>query len=173
MLANEAEHALAEVALGRRRAQEHKGYAAAGSVLILWGIVWFVANLISQFLPYLAGLAWSTGIVIATVWTVTRPRHVDDGRILGTWLVIAVYLGITLAIVGADVRLADFLISLMVGATYLIVGIWAGLRFALLGATLVAVALIAWIAAPDFLFVLLAIGGGGTLIVGGLWLRRA
>ena len=63
--------------------------------------------------------------------------------------------------------------DLVVAAAYVVLGVWAGARFALLGVALGAVVVAGWFVAPSWLFLCLGLGGGGTLLAGGLWLRRA
>lgn len=173
MLPGEAERALGEIEAGRRRAFELRGYAAAGSTLIAWGLVWVAANMVVQFVPRFGALAWGAGIVAALVWTFTRPRQLSEMRVLVTWLVLSAYVATIIAIAGAAAPLSATIIALSVAAAYVVLGIWAGLRFAVLGAILAAIALLAWTLSPGLLFLWLALGGGGTLILGGLWLVRA
>lgn len=168
-----AQAALDAVGRTRRHAGELRGYANAGNILMGWGIAWLVANLASQLDPSWARVAWPIAITGGVLWSVVRPRSGFDGRIFGTAIAAAGYVVLMLVLVRPDPRLANVLISLMVAVGYVVLGIWAGHRFALLGLALVAVILIGWFVVPLWLFACLALGGGGTLLVGGWWLRRA
>lgn len=173
MRPSEAGDALTEIARAQDLSGRLKGYATAGSTLIAWGLVWLIANLASQFAPVAAGPAWLIGSLAALLWSATRPPAPGSARILAAWLVCAGYLALVMAVVRTDHRTAAMLIALFVGAAYVVAGLWAGPRFIGLGAVLIAVALLAWLFAPAWLFLALALGGGGTLIAGGAWLSRA
>ena len=64
-------------------------------------------------------------------------------------------------------------ITLVVAAAYVIAGCWAGARYAVVGAVLAGVAIGLFHLAPDFVPVVVPFVGGGTPILGGVWMRRA
>ncbi len=64
-------------------------------------------------------------------------------------------------------------ITLLVAATYAIVGCWLGLRYAVVGAALAALAAGAFHLAPAQLPLIVSLLGGGALVLGGVWMRRA
>ncbi len=169
----DAQAALDAVGRTRRHANELRGYASAGSILMGWGVAWLVANLASQIDSSWARVTWPVAIAGGVLWSIARPGRGFDRRIFATAVTAAGYIVLTLILVRPDPRMANVLVSLMVAASYVVLGIWAGRRFALLGLTLVAVILIGWFVVPHWLFACLAFGGGGTLLVGGWWLHRA
>lgn len=166
--------ALDTVARSRRRAGVLRGYAGAGDVVIAWGGLWLVANAVMQVRPALAAMVWALGIAAITGWSMARARgRRDDWRVLAAAGIAVAYLIVLLAVVRADPGTAALLIALLVAAAYGVAGLWAGARFAVLGLMLAAVALGGWLVVPQWLFLCLALGGGGALIAGGWWLKRA
>lgn len=169
----EAASALSVVARSRRHAVELRGYADAGSTLIAWGIAWLVGNLASQFNSDVAPSIWLVAISAAALWSVTRRRRERDLRVLATVAAVVGFMFLLLVVVRADARTSNVVVSLLVAASYIVIGAWTGGRFAVLGLVLGAVVITGWFVVPAWLFACLALGGGGTLILGGLWLRRA
>lgn len=169
----EAASALRAVASARQQAVELRGYADAGSTLIAWGLAWVAGNLVNQFSSTVAPTIWMVGIVAAALWSMTRPRRERDWRILVTIAAVVGYMLLLLVVVRADTRTGNVAASLLVAASYIVLGAWTGRRFLVLGLVLCAVVIIGWFVVPAWLFLCLALGGGGTLLVGGLWLRRA
>lgn len=169
----EAASALDAVARSRRHAAALRGYAGAGSTLIAYGLAWVAGNATAQFAPAYAGVVWLIGIAAATLWSVTRPGSVRDWRIATTFAAVAAYTLLLLTIVDADARTGNVVVSLLVSVSYVVLGTWTGPRFIGLGLLLAAAVVVGWFLVPASLFACLALGGGGTLIAGGLWLRRA
>lgn len=167
-----ARESLRMIATVRRQTVELRNYRAAGSIVVVWGLVWLAGFGAQQFLPALAVWVWLVGWILALTWTATRPRHDGDWRSLATWLVALGSVGLLLMVVGADLRTAAMVFALVLAASYLVLGIWAGHRFALLGMLALITSCIGWWVAPAALFIALALGGGGALILGGLWLQR-
>lgn len=170
---DEATDALNTVAASRRRATELRNYASAGNALIGWGVAWLAGNLASQFTPHLANWVWFAGIAGATLIGMIGSPGRGDARILGTVAAALGFFLIATAVLHPDARQATALISLLVAASYVVLGLWTGHRFVWLGLLLVAAVLAGWFAIPAWLYLCLAIGGGGTLIAGGWWLRQA
>jgi hypothetical protein len=170
---SEATLVLADIATAKRKTLQLKGYAANGSILIAWGLAWLGGNLASQFSPSASPFLWGLGWAGALFWTATRPRQSGDGRVWATWLALVGFAALMIALLRADVPAASMMASLVVAAAYVILGIWAGHRFTVLGAALTVLIVIAWTLFPAWLFLCLGLGGGGVLILGGVWLRRA
>ena len=128
----------------------------------------------SQFAPAFAGRTWTIVIVAAILWSIgRRSRKRLDWRIFATAAIAAALVVITLAMSGAGPRAANAIISSFVAACYAVAGIWTGRRFVALAILLMAAIALGWFVLPQWLFLCIGIGGGGTLLAGGLWLRRA
>jgi hypothetical protein len=176
----DAKVALASVERTRRRSIELSHYAHAGNIVLAWGLVWLVCNLMTHFLPPWGINSWPVGIVLATAFCIVhgsrRPRTGDAGdwRVyasVGT--VIAAFVLVTLVAGVSDPRQTNAIISLYIAANYVALGIWTGPRYAWTGLFIAAVVMVAWFADRDHFHVWMGLGGGGALILSGLWLRRA
>lgn len=172
---DDAASALDAIERTRQRAFELRGYAHAGDIVMGWGLVWPVCNLLHYFAPQVT-LAWPVGIMLATVWSIFRGRRQGKGNwrasaSIGTVLALVV-LVVFIAQVDSSAQ-GNALISAFVAAVYVLQGIWTGQRFAWIGIAIAAFVLIAWFVDRAHLELWLGIGGGGALILSGLWLRRA
>lgn len=168
----QAQDSLHSIAAAQRQAFELRNYREVGSLVVAWGLVWLAGFATLQFLPALAAWVWPLGWAMALGWTATRPRRQGDGRTLVTWLVALGFVALLLLVVRADMPTAAMVFGLVLAASYLAMGIWAGRRFAMLGALVLVAAGFGWWLAPQWLYAALALGGGGALILGGLWLQR-
>lgn len=174
----DAASALDAVSRTRRRSFELRSYAHAGDVLIVWGLVWLICNLATYFGGPAAGKAWPVGVVIASIFSAVRGRAQGNGAprwrafaSIGTIIVLVALVSIIAGIRSPDQ--GNALISIFVAALYVLQGIWAGPRFAWIGLLLGALVCVGWFYDRPHLDLWLGIGGGGALIVTGLWLRRA
>lgn len=168
----QAQESLASITSARRKAIELRNYRQAGSTVTAWGLVWLSGYSAQQFVPYAAPWIWLIGWVVALIWTLTRPRTTYDVQVLATWGVALAFMGLLMFAIQADARITAMLFGLVLAASYAVLGIWAGKRFASLGALALFTSCIGWWLVPQWLFIVLALGGGGALIAGGLWLRR-
>lgn len=168
----QARDSLRTIATAQRQAFELRHYRGAGSIVVAWGLVWLIGFGTLQFAPALAHWAWPLGWILALAWTATRPRREGDGRTLASWLVALGFVTLLLLVIEADMRTAAMVFGLVLAASYLAIGIWAGRRFGILGALVLAAGATGWWLMPDWLFASLALGGGGALVLGGLWLQR-
>jgi hypothetical protein len=61
---------------------------------------------------------------------------------------------------------------LLLSAIYASMGLWMGARYILLGAFLAAATLAAYLFFKEFFFVWMAVVGGGSILLTGLWMRH-
>ena len=173
---DDAVTALESIERTRQRAFELRGYAHAGDIVIGWGLVWLVANLASYAAPQ-GSLAWPVGIVLATLWSIWRGRRghgKGDWRAWATAAAIVALLVLVFSIAGIETpQQGNALISIFVAAGYVMQGIWWGRRFAWIGLVIAGCVTAGWFFDRPHLELWLGIGGGGALILSGLWLRRA
>lgn len=173
---SDAASALDAIDRTRKRAFELRNYAHAGDIVIGWGLVWLVANLASYVTPR-GGLAWPVGIVLATLWSIWRGRGHGEGRGWrggATAATIAALVMLVVLIAGVDsTAQGNAMVSIFVAAAYVFQGIWWGQRFAWIGLVIAGCVVAGWFVDRAHLELWLGIGGGGALIVSGLWLRRA
>lgn len=171
---DDAAAALASVDTARARAGELRGYAHAGDILIAWGLVWLVCNLLTHVFVW-GAQSWPFGVALAVVWSIVRGRRGHgDARAGLTSLVVFAGVALIMLVTGVrDPMTANVAISLTVAAAYVVIGIWTGARFAWIGLALAALVLAGWFVDRTHLYLWLGLGGGGALLLSGWWLRRA
>lgn len=175
----DAAAALRSVDSARQHGAALRRYSSSASTVAFWGLIWLVCNLLSQFFPW--GMkSWLVGTPIGILWSMFHPLPRREGAGMDwRWplSIFAIFFILWLMGIVArphlDARSSDTLISLVVALAYIVTGIWSGMRIALLGIVLLGVICLAWFVFPAWLFLWLGIGGGGALILGGLWLARA
>jgi hypothetical protein len=185
---DEAAQALDEIGKARGRIVRLKGYHHGAPYFIVWGLIWLIANTVTQFWREQAGLVWPIGIGVgfltSTAIGILQTRNVKpsassiDGRI--GWRI-----GVTSLIYGAFIfclvyiaqpetgRQGNAMISIFFPFLYMAAGIWSGWRLFAIG-LVTAVAIMAgffWV--KDYFDLWMGVFGGGSLIAGGLWLRTA
>jgi hypothetical protein len=177
---DEAAQALGEIEAARSRFWQAKSYGYAAPFLIIWGLVWMVADLTLQFEPTW-GLAWpvaaSLGTVASLVAGVSLPRPKADRargwRNLGATLVVAGFFVALLNVIpitsGAEVH---SIFGLVFGFLYMGAGLWLGWRLFALGAALAVLTLIGFFAVHEWYALYMGLVSGGALVLGGLWLRK-
>lgn len=168
---------LAEIARIGERSRRLHGYAAGAPHMLLWGAIWVVGNLADQFMPALGGLAWPVLILLGVAGsTVLGARRSGRAKAAAAarWLASAVAVVAGLALVITVLRPADpaevnAAISLVVATAYALLGIWRGPVFLLLGIVIAAAVTAGWFLARDIFALVMAVIGGGALMLGG-WL---
>ncbi len=175
----EATDALRNIAQTERRSVSALGYRMAYPHLILWGVVWVIG-----YSAQAAQLGWdpmwlvlsSFGSIGSFIigWRMSRGRtKTFDWRYAASFLVFFLFVFAIFAIMKprADAQLAAFF-PVLVCAYYALVGIWTrGLRMLILAVALFAVTMGGFFWLPQYFDWLMAVAGGGGLILGGFWLR--
>jgi hypothetical protein len=180
---DEAARALGEIDQARGRLNEATAYGHASPFLIVWGVVWLVADALTQFAPRF-GLAWpvcvTTGMVVSIAIGVAlgakRPRPQQTGagwREAATWVAtMLMVFSLFLVVPVTSQREVHSVFGLIFGFIYVIVGLWLGWRMAALGAALVALTLVGFYLVHGWYALFMGVVAGGALIVGGFWLRK-
>ena len=163
---------LNDVAMARLKTAELRNYRGMGSIVSVWGLVWFLGFGAQAILPTASPWVWGVGWLGALAWTFTKPAKLHDFRALATWSVVTACLILILVVTRADQNTAAMIFALALAASYAILGIWLGNRFLALAAIVLGSASCGWWLLPHLLNLILALGGGGALILGGIWLRR-
>jgi hypothetical protein len=187
---DEAAQALSDIHDARSRVDKLHGYSDAAPFLILWGMVWLVANSTTQFVPALADMAWLVGILTGTTLTIVlasvqaKRRGARDISQAGQSAQVAIRMGVSQGVVLAffvamvtivwplDDRQFNALISLFWACAYMGVGVWIGMRLFWIGAITAVAILFGFLHIEQYYSLWMGIAGGGSLIAGGLWLRR-
>jgi hypothetical protein len=180
---DDATHALGEIDAARGRARQMRGYSRAAPFLILWGAIWMVCDLTSQFEPRWWP-AWPIGAVAGTIASTMlgfslpkeAPEHGEPAggwRHMASWLLVFAFIvSLFLVIPVTSNREIHSVFGLVFGFIYVGVGIWGGWRIIALGAALIALTLVGFFAIGQWYALYMGLVSGGALILGGLWLRK-
>jgi len=181
---DQAADTLRDIARAERRSFSAYGYQSAAPYLILWGIIWIIGYSAADIRPVYAGDTWLALLVIGFIASGVighraGRRAGNKGaavglRITATWIVMLAFFAAIFTImapVTGDQIGAFF--PLFFGTVYVVMGIWMGLRFVLVGAAIVALTMFGFFFIHPHFSLWLAAVGGGALLLGGLWLRKA
>jgi hypothetical protein len=182
---DQAAAALADIDRTERRTREAKGYAIASPYLVLWGLIWIVGyGACAMLPPERWGLPWiplAIGGMLASAWLGSKRRGERDGdsqgraaRSAAIGIAIAVFIGAVYYLFQPQSHLPYLIFPSFVAAlVYVLAGAVTRMqRFVWIGFGVFAVTLGGYIAAPQWSALWAAAGGGG-LVLGGLWLRKA
>jgi len=148
---------------------------------IIWGVVWLVGFLVSQFAPpAVSGPTWAGLDLLGGVATFLTGRRLGM-RVRTRW---SVRLGLFwLALVGygalwvwvslpLSANQGALLISLIAMFGYVVMGLWLDSRIAYIGLAVTALALFGYHVVPLYFSLWMALLGGGVLIGSGLYILR-
>jgi hypothetical protein len=174
----QAQEMLDQVEQTERRSQQFLGYWQYGVYAQVWGVVWIVAYLTTFFFPGHNGATWGICNAFGGLTTlILRVREGADGRggNRETWaiLIIVLFGAMASILIGARPKALEVFWTCLIMTGYMLSGLWTGLRWTILGAAVCAMSLFTyWFLMPWFELVM-AIAGGGGLLLGGTWMRRA
>ncbi|GAK32193.1 hypothetical protein JCM17846_03220 [Iodidimonas nitroreducens] len=178
----EADQTLKDIAGTMERTHLGLGYRATAPHLLLWGIIWFVGYSLNALI---SGPQWHwlplliIGIP-ASGWLGARSlRGLHTSAQKGVLnyalssLVGFVFFFILFALLPPlDPRQMGSLFPLIVAAIYAITGIWSGKsRLAFVGVAVALLVILAAFILPAHFNLIMAVAGGGALVLGGLWMR--
>jgi hypothetical protein len=181
---SDAEEALAAIQVIMQKARRSISSSGAYAFFIIWGMVWLIGFLGNQFLPVtiiryiwlgidlLGGLAsWVIG---SRMNRNVRPAAgaVQGKRIAWFWILLCLY---AVAAIGVawplDVKQIALFIILFVLTGWMAMNLLFSFGSAWPTLAITALALAGYFLAPDYFYLLMAILGGGGLIVFGLYIR--
>jgi hypothetical protein len=182
MEAEEAQLALEQIRLATEQARRAVARSGTGWIFIIWGCVWFVGYLGSQFLAGPAsGLLWlvldTLGGIATAIVGVRSSRRVRTGygwRVAGLWLALMAYVSLLVWIAWPmpPDRMVLF-ITVAISFGYVFVGLWLSPVLLWTGLSLTALAILGWLLVPAYLGYWIAFLGGGGLIGLGIYILRA
>ena len=186
---DEAAESLRNIEQAQSRSFEAYGYKAAAPFFFIWGLVWMVGYTAGDFWPYYAGTRiWPALLLLAFIASAIFGRRAGRGsdpasrarnarigwRIVASWIVVSVFITVVMNVLRPATPEQDAaFVPLLVAAAYAILGIWMGVRFVIAGAAIAALTLGGFYFLHPHFQLWMAGVGGTTLIVTGLWLRRA
>ena len=177
---NEVHESLEIIRQAREQTQNAVARAGTGYMFIIWGIVWLIGFLGSQFLGEAQGYLWLAldvfGIVGTAVVVLKSSRQVRTGhgkRIGIFWLMIFIYGGLFYWITGPIEGNSYLLfITILVAFAYVVMGLWFSPPLLYIGLSITALAVVGWQFIPTYLGAWLALVGGGGLIASGIFILR-
>ncbi len=178
----EARESLEIVEEIQKRTRKALAHGGGPYYLMLWGVVWFIGYLSSQFLSdKISGIIWmvlvSLGVVasIAIGAKISRQvrRKFYDYRIGLFWLALFLYASLTSwALKPTSDEAVAYLITLFVMLGYVVMGLWMWGPLGWIGVGVTAVATVAYALIPQYFNLVMAILGGGTLFFSGYYILK-
>jgi hypothetical protein len=162
---NEAAQALAQIEHSRALSFSLYSYRMGAPYLILFGVMWLVADLLLEFkigspdrIWPLTSLAGSLGCAVIAFAQFRRRRR---GEATNAWRALFI----------------NGLVFAFVAATFVIFApftgrLWMGWRLLAVSAVLIGLSLFGFFQIHQHYEAYMAMVGGGCLILGGLWLRK-
>lgn len=178
---DDASRSLADIDTAAARSAQLQRYRGLAPHLMLWGTIWMAANVVTDLWPAHGGRAWLVLTLAGTAGSFligarTARQHGRRSyrvRWMLTLLAIVAYEVLTLTILPPLTgRQQDACISLLWTCLYMAVGAWVGWRLSVIGALATALIVLAYFHLPSHFFLFMGCVTGGSLIAGGLWLRR-
>lgn len=161
------------------RTRHFLGYWRAGAYVQLWGAVWFCAYLASFFFPLQSGWIWLAanlaGIAGSILLSLVRTQAVTQNIYKG-WVAFAIvmlFAVLASSLIGNKPQALSVFWSCLFMTIYMIAGLWWGIRWTILGASLAVLIILSYLFLAPWFNLLMALLGGGGLMLGGTWLRKA
>jgi hypothetical protein len=189
---NEAAEMLGEIRRTEQRSAQALCYADTSPNFILWGFIWMGGYTGTYLLPnygFHRGInwLWFALILLGVAGSILinrrhyrgkNPARQVEGRAIGqrqgmTTFALWLFVVATVTVMQpANPAAVGAFIPLIVAAVYAIFGIWRGLRFLYAGIAVAALTLGGWLYLHEIFMLCMAVVGGGSLILVGLWLRK-
>jgi hypothetical protein len=184
---DEAAQALDEISKASSHVFHMKGYHYGAPYFIVWGLVWLYANSVTQFWPEYEQYAWPVGIAFGVLTTTLlgflqgrKAKSATSMAALGrrrmamtTGLVLAFILCLVLIVQPESPRESNAMVSILFPFMYMCAGIWAGWRLFAIGFVTAAAIMFGYFNVQEWFDLWMGVFAGGSLIVGGIWLRMA
>jgi len=178
----EALASLQDIAQVEKRTREAMFYSGCSSIFILWGVLVACGYGLTFWHPGWARTGWlaisilgcaATALIVAMRLR-ARPREARDWRIIAAMVTLMVYGAGWSWALGPIIphRLIYAFQPSLVMLGMVLAGLWIGRFFAALGLVGLALILVGETQREPWLQLWMAVAQSGTLIVGGLWLRR-
>lgn len=181
----EASRALAAIESAAASGARLQHYRHFAPYMIVWGFVWLLANLLTDLWPAAASTGWLVLVLAgsATSFWIGAHSHRGAGSATAStagwrWgLSLGAVVGFQLAALAVlpplDVRQQVAFQSLLWTFLYTAFGAWIGWRLFAIGLAASSLTLVGYFFLPQLFFLYMGGVTGGSLIVGGLWMRRA
>jgi hypothetical protein len=172
----EAHDALEVIAQSDALSRRLAGYAQVGAQLILWGVLWMAGFSLEYVEPSWVNAIWPVIGVGGSIGSFVLARQggaESDWRIgAGVWILVLLAIAL-LCVLGppspAQIAATN---GLIIAAAYMIAGLGLGARLVAIGAFLAVATLLGFYLAGPYFILWMGLAAGGSLILGGLWLKK-
>ena len=176
----QASEALADITEIARRVRQSRVYNLASLLMVLWGVLVFVANVAAFGWPRQAGYIWIAvnvvglaGSFVVSAFTHSRTGvRTFDLRTLMAFLLFFAFGLATCMLAHFGSRELGVFWAIYFMLFYTIAGLWVGLAFVVIGLGISALTLTGYFLAGNWFEPWMAVVNGGGLVLGGLWMRR-
>ena len=182
---NDAEAALRDVGETGEYSQTLFHYQITSPYLLLWGVLWIIAGIVSVISPQNTGIGWlvvvTIGIIANGYLVASDARRFAESNIrreslryVAAVAVLTGFLTMTFVVFApvSAVEIQTF-ITILIASIYMILGFWTGKLLSVVGADLAILVVIAYFFLPAYYPLIVSILGGAALIAGGLLMRKA
>jgi len=182
---DEAEEALNAIQAMMQKTRRSISSSGAYNFMLLWGVIWLLGFLNSQFLPnQTAGYVWMVldiiGGILSAVIGIRMHRGVRTSfptssgkRIAIFWLMLFIFVVIAVAIVWPlDGKQLSMLIILFVTVGWMAMGLLLSFASVWWGLGLLILSLIGYFILPAIFYLWMAVLGGGGMIALGIYVRN-
>ena len=189
---DEALAALAAADESQRRASSLHAYRINAPIVMLWGVLWMIADLTIAYGPQPLAYRWTwpavslIGMALSAAYfwkrgkgairVTERPRSRSFfWRMLATWVCNLTAISLAFVVFAPiEWREPHTFWGLVIALGYTVSGIWTGARLVVLGLVLGALVMFAHFNLQGQAFLaFMGVVCGGSMILGGLWLRKA
>jgi hypothetical protein len=174
--------------------QTRKNIAAgsSGPMVILWGVIWIIGYGRLQFFPDSIRWLWPALDIIGFAGSVYIGRRSpvkspNQRRVTYAWLVLFGYAVLWVTLLAQrnapyqpgkmvfsafmERRIVTFFATVPMFA-YVIMGLWLDRFFIWLGALVTVVTLVGCLYVPNYFYLWLALTGGGSMVIAGVFIRK-
>lgn len=187
---DDAGRALEIIDKAGERMETLKHYARAAPFLFVWGSIWVIANTVTDAAPARSDNIWLAGTAVGVAASallslrlVRRTRTTERShaaspramtrRFAMTAFAICCFFPATSTILGPlTVRQGNAFLSLLWACVYMAAGAWLGWRLFVIGVVAAAATMFGYLTIEQHYYLWMGVCGGGSLIAGGLWLRK-
>jgi hypothetical protein len=187
---DEAASALAEIDQARGRIIQLQGYHHGAQFFIIWGLVWLIANIGTYLFPAAETTIWPASLAIGALSSIShgirtslrgRQKALQSPATRREWrqaimtsLVVMAFITCLVMIADpASTRQLNAMISIVFPFLYMVGGIWVGWRLFIIGLVTAIGIMAGYVWIPEHFELWMGLFGGGSLIAGGVWLRKA
>ena len=182
----QARHSLDEIHDVTRRLRKSLAADVSG-YLMLWGLVWTGAFLVSGYSSDLSGMAWAIGNTIGGVGSALisiltsrqkvepADRHRQGWRFFALWVSLFAFVGVWLWLLRPtdNAQTAAFVCTAIM-FLYVVMGLWLEAWILVwLGLLVTTLTVIGYQTIPQYFHFWMAAAGGGSLFIAGLYIARA